>query len=77
MRVTVLLFGMLAEKASCSSAVIENIKDLDELVTNLKAKFPFLENATYAIAVNQTVINGNIKLNDNDEIALLPPFSGG
>lgn len=72
-----LFFGVLADKAEHSSVVAENVNDLDELKRNLKAKFMFLEKASYAIAVNYTVVGGNIKLNDNDEIALLPPYAGG
>jgi molybdopterin synthase sulfur carrier subunit len=77
LRVKVLLFGVLADKARCSSLDFENVNDLNELNINLKAKFLFLEKVSYAIAVNQLVVNGNIKLNDNDEIAFLPPFAGG
>ena len=44
---------------------------------NLKSKFQFLENAAFAVALNQVVVNGNAKLKDKDEIALLPPFAGG
>jgi molybdopterin synthase sulfur carrier subunit len=77
LKVKVLFFGVLAYKAENSSVVVENVNDLDELKRNLKAKFSFLENTSYLIAVNQTVVKGNIKLNDNDEIALLPPYAGG
>jgi len=72
-----LFFGILADKAKYSSIDYENGNTLDELKRNLKVKFPFLENAKFAIAVNQSVVNGNAKLNDNDEIALLPPYAGG
>jgi len=75
--VKVLLFGVLADKAGCSSLEIKNVNDLNELNLNIRAKFPFLESASYAIAVNQSVVNGNTKLNNNDEIAFLPPFAGG
>lgn len=77
MKVKVLFFGVLANKAGCSFSDFENIIDLDELMRNLKSKFQFLENAAFAVALNQVVVNGNAKLKDKDEIALLPPFAGG
>lgn len=77
MKVNILFFAGLADKTGCSSIDMENINNLDELRRNLRTMFPFLEKASYAIAVNQTVVKGNIQLNNNDEIALLPPFAGG
>jgi molybdopterin synthase sulfur carrier subunit len=76
-RVKVLFFGILADKAGFSSLVVEKTYNLNELMKNLKTRFPFLEKSPYAVAVNQVVVRGNTKLNDNDEIALLPPFAGG
>jgi molybdopterin converting factor small subunit len=29
------------------------------------------------LVVNKEKVDGNVVLNDNDEIALLPPYSGG
>jgi molybdopterin converting factor small subunit len=31
----------------------------------------------FKVAVNQSIVNADFKLNDNDEVALLPPFAGG
>ena len=77
MSVKVLLFGVLADKAGYSSLDFEDVNNLDELIKILKFKYPFGNNTSYAIAVNQSVVKGNIKLNDNDEVALLPPYAGG
>jgi sulfur-carrier protein len=77
LRVKVLFFGILADKAGSSSVDIENENDLNGLLKNLIIKFSFLEKSSYAISVNQVLVRGNTKLNDNDEIALLPPFAGG
>lgn len=77
MKVKMLFFGILADKSGCSSLFVENINNLNEVMKYVKVKFPFLEKASFAVAVNQIVVKGNTKLNDNDEIALLPPFAGG
>jgi len=36
-----------------------------------------LKEINYKIAVNQTLADDSLLLNENDEIALLPPFAGG
>lgn len=77
MRVKILLFGILADESGCSSLDINDVNNLDELIKILKLKFPVLKKSSFAIAVNLTVVGGNIKLNDNDEVALLPPYAGG
>jgi molybdopterin synthase sulfur carrier subunit len=77
MKVKVLLFGSLAEKAGKSTIYIENVKNIDGLVRKLIVDHPFLKNSKFAIALNQVIVKGNSVLNNDDEIALLPPYAGG
>jgi molybdopterin synthase catalytic subunit/molybdopterin converting factor small subunit len=81
MRVRVLFFGMLKDligKASDSldladDAVVADVLRHYELqVPRLKQTLPSL-----ALAVNQQYASPQSKLRSNDEIALLPPVSGG
>jgi len=53
------------------------IKDTNELIKNLEQQFPALSTAHYSIAVNKKIVQENTAFNENDTIALLPPFSGG
>ena len=57
------------------------IKNLDELKLYIVKKYPGLskhmERKILRIAVNQEHIVKNINLNNNDEIAIFPPVSGG
>ena len=50
-------------------------------IVYLKEKYPkfkkHFENKTLRIAINQEYTNTNKKINENDEIALFPPVSGG
>lgn len=78
MKIKVLLFGSLADKAGCSSLVETGVSDdLNELMKILKTRFVFLNSAVFAVARNREVVRNNPKLSDGDEIALLPPFAGG
>jgi len=73
----ILVFGMLVEDVGSEELQIELQPDLETLREELMEKFPGLKNRQFMIAVNQQKINGNITLNANDEIALIPPFAGG
>ena len=81
MRVTVLFFGVLKEMLACDSqtlnlpsgatvdAVLEHYRQLLPQHTRL---WPAL-----AIAVNRSYAARGSGLHDGDEVALLPPVSGG
>jgi molybdopterin synthase sulfur carrier subunit len=77
MEINLLIFGQIADITGKSAWKIAGIKDTNELIKNLEEQFPALSTTSYSIAVNKKVIQGNKALNENDTIALLPPFSGG
>jgi molybdopterin converting factor subunit 1 len=81
MRVRVLFFGMLKDRMGKSSDSLElpdgaSIRDLlahyETEVPGLKESLPAL-----AVAVNQVYASPEAKLKAGDEVALLPPVSGG
>ena len=81
MRVRVLFFGMLKEMAGKAAESIElpegaSVRDLlahyERQVPRLKDSFSSL-----ALAVNQQYASAETRLNGGDEVALLPPVSGG
>lgn len=76
MQVKVLFFGPLAEMMS-SEMMLDEVKDTDALINQLKMKCPQLATHKYAIAVNKKITDGNTALADGFTVALLPPFSGG
>lgn len=77
MEINVFLFGQLSESIGKSSLKLTGISTTDELKIRLHQQFPGLEKTTYSIAVNKQIIQKNTPLNSGDEVALLPPFSGG
>ena len=77
MKIKLLFFGNISDITGTGEMDYSNAADTDMLELDLKNKFPQLKNFTYRIAVNKEIINKNTKLNDGDEIAFLPPFSGG
>lgn len=76
MPVNVLAFGKIAEIINQQNLKI-SAGDLAELREKLNTQFPALAEQKFSIAVNKQLCNANMPLADGDEIALLPPFSGG
>jgi MoaE-MoaD fusion protein len=81
MRIRVLFFGMIGDMAGTRSETIEmpegaSIRDVLEHYTvklpRLKAALPSL-----ALALNRRYVDADAKLKSEDEVALLPPVSGG
>ena len=81
MRVQILFFGMLRELAGRASdtvdmaegaSVADVLRHYEEQIPRLRESLPSL-----ALAVNQQYAAPDTKLSAGDEIALLPPVSGG
>lgn len=72
----ILLFGSYREKAGTSEFDIQ-ASNVVELRQKMAIRFPFLSNAKFAISINCRVAQGNETLVGNEEIALMPPYSGG
>jgi molybdopterin converting factor subunit 1 len=71
-------FGMIAEAVGKENEEFEfTSSSVEELDKALKNRYAKLASMNFKIAVNQSIVNADFKLNDNDEVALLPPFAGG
>jgi molybdopterin converting factor subunit 1 len=81
MRVRVLFFGILKDLVGKASDTL----DLDQgasvrdLLAHYETQFPRLRESlsSLALAVNQEYASAETKLKSNDEVAILPPVSGG
>jgi MoaE-MoaD fusion protein len=81
MRVRVLFFGMLKELAGKSADEVDLREgaSVRDVLAHYESKLPQLNPAlaSIAVAVNQQYSHPDAELKNNDEIALLPPVSGG
>ncbi len=75
----ILIFGKLGDIVKSSELIIEIEKpmELDSFKSILFKREPALMQEKFAISVNQKLSMDDTILHNNDEIALLPPFSGG
>jgi molybdopterin synthase sulfur carrier subunit len=78
MKVHIKYFGQVAEKTGRQTELIEVSASIDSSAINelLKGKYG-LEEITYRISVNQHLLSREVTIQENDEVALLPPFAGG
>lgn len=81
MQVRVLFFGMLKDVVgrASDSLTLPAGATLADLLVRYEKEFPRLEGflPSVALSINQEYASAGQTLNDNDEVALLPPVSGG
>lgn len=79
MKVNILAFGIAKEILKSNHLTIDfEGSTSQDLKKELEIQFPSLKQLpSYLIAVNNEYVPGTIKINSNDEIAIIPPVSGG
>ncbi|MBK7964142.1 MAG: MoaD/ThiS family protein [Bacteroidetes bacterium] len=71
------VFGKLVDVLGSNEISIPFCPNLHSLKSELENKFPSIANIQFAISLNNKIYNENADLIEGDQIALLPPFSGG
>lgn len=74
--IQVLLFGSIAEIIGKSQMVLPVFPHTQDLLNYLLKEYPQLQTVGFVLSVNRKIVNES-PIKSNDEIALLPPFSGG
>lgn len=80
MKYKINLFGITRDIVGGTSTEIEmgQVSDVQTVLSKLKADFPKLkEIKSLLFAVNSEYAESDLVLSENDEIALIPPVSGG
>ncbi|WP_020007015.1 MoaD/ThiS family protein [Salinicoccus albus] len=75
----VLLFAGLKEKIGDSSIVlpVEESITAHRLREQLYTSFPRINGEVFQIACNEAFVKDDFIIKDTDEVALIPPVSGG
>ena len=80
MKITVVAFGIAREIINNSAVDIEltNEYNVGSLKLSLEEKYPALKKiGSYMIAVNNEYTTDTTMITEKDEVALIPPVSGG
>ncbi|QKJ31540.1 MoaD/ThiS family protein [Mucilaginibacter mali] len=80
MKLTILAFGIAKDIFGASSIIVDLPGDASaaDLKAALEARYPRLKQiASYLLAVNNEYAADDLLLNERDEIAVIPPVSGG
>jgi len=77
----VLLFGIAKDIVGASQLVLSELErpsSVAALKTKLSEEYPGFEKlSSVAVAVNSEYANDDVPLGRNDEVAIIPPVSGG
>jgi molybdopterin synthase sulfur carrier subunit len=79
-QLTILAFGIARDIFGSGKVALpsEGIADVQALKAALEEKYPALKAlASYMIAVNETYAGAGDAVREGDEIAVIPPVSGG
>ena len=79
MTIRVLFFAHLRERCGVREIVLELPAGarVEEARTELRHRYEGLAGEPLRVAVNQVYVDNAHPLHDNDELALIPPVSGG
>ncbi len=80
MEIRLMSYGALTDITGCDVVGIvipRDVISVAELMLLLIERYPDLEKKTFRIAVNERFVAGEFAVNVGDNVALMPPFSGG
>jgi molybdopterin converting factor small subunit len=77
MELRVRLFGQFAVELGSDTILFDGVSNLYQLESTLKSRHVIFSTIPFKIAVNHCLTSGNVDFHSDDEIAVMPPFSGG
>lgn len=78
MQLTIKYFGMLVEATAINEEQLQiETCSVTDLLKKLKSLHPKLGDKNFKIAIDQQLVNNDYIIDNEAEIALLPPFAGG
>jgi molybdopterin converting factor small subunit len=71
------LFGLLAEEAGTNTLLCSSLPNTEALLAAVFLRYPSWASIRLLLAVNHRIVLSSQLIDTTDEIALMPPFSGG
>lgn len=76
MRAEITFYGQLADITGCTADTC-TADSVDQMLGSLYDKYPGLESSRFITAIGTRIASADDRINNGDQIALLPPFAGG
>jgi len=73
----VTFYGILQERIASELSLHVSLKNVSEMRSYLEENYAILRKIPYLVAINRTISSLETPLTPSDDIAILPPFSGG
>lgn len=73
----ILPFGACADIFQKVTFELNGQITVNDVLQNLYIQYPELKNVPFQVAINQNIVPMDTHVQPSDELALLPPFSGG
>lgn len=77
MKIQLRVFGPITDILPNQELDLAEQTGVSQLREKLLLKYPALNQQTFVLAVNHKMAEDDLILTKGDEVALLPPFSGG
>lgn len=77
MEIKTLLFGKISDLTGHQEILLHGVENTRDIRNRMEEMYPDLRGMNYMMAVDKKLISGDVKLQNDSEVALLPPFSGG
>ena len=78
MKLNIKYFGMIAEWVGSSERELEfSGTTVADLKSQLEGSYSELKGISFQVAINNQIASMDQVLNENDEVAVMPPFAGG
>lgn len=70
-------YGKLSDIVPANLELEDSFTKVSDLIQHLEKEYPQLVGMSYIVVRNKQIVSTEFIMNTGDEIALLPPFSGG
>jgi len=77
MEIEIIAFGKIAEFIRGQRISLTAVSDTEQLRKYLEDSYPLLSGTKYKLAINKRIIQQKTAIQNNDSVAIMPPFSGG
>lgn len=77
MEIEIITFGKITDLIPNGIMSFSGVTDTDQLKATLEQRYPQLSGIKYKLALNKTLVQNKMSLQEHAIIAIMPPFSGG